>query len=152
MPRNICAETRWLGHFSGFYVPGCACSPCWVCWGILGCRIPLLTKNLAPMILIQSTGGLEECLQLPLLSSAFVASVHRDNPSHMAHATIAVLNLGPEGLSWNRIQSTKHFRVIQFIFVETNQFNELIAIQTWFWRCKHTASARAWLLEANAES
>ena len=52
------------------------------------------------MILIQSTGALEECLQLPLLSSAFVASVHRDNPSHMAHATIAVLNLGPEGLSW----------------------------------------------------
>ena len=20
-PRNICLETRWLGHFSGFYVP-----------------------------------------------------------------------------------------------------------------------------------
>ena len=37
---------------------------------------------------------------IPLLSSAFLASVH--HPSHMAHATIAVLNLGPEGLSWNR--------------------------------------------------
>jgi len=35
-----------------------------------------------------------------LLSSAFLASVHHS--SHMAHATIAVLNLGPEGLSWNR--------------------------------------------------
>ena len=34
---------------------------------------------------------------IPLLSSAFLAFVH--HPSHMAHATIAVLNLGPEGLS-----------------------------------------------------
>jgi len=33
---------------------------------------------------------------IPLLSSVFLASVH--HPSHMAHATIAVLNLGPEGL------------------------------------------------------
>jgi len=37
---------------------------------------------------------------ISLLSSAFLASVHHS--SHMAHATIAVLNLGPEGLSWNQ--------------------------------------------------
>jgi len=37
---------------------------------------------------------------IPLFSSAFLASIH--HPLHMAHATIAVLNLGPEGLSWNR--------------------------------------------------
>jgi len=35
---------------------------------------------------------------IPLFSSAFLASVH--HPSHMAHATVAGLNLGPQGLSW----------------------------------------------------
>ena len=29
MPRNICLETRWLGHFGGFYVPGCYCIYTW---------------------------------------------------------------------------------------------------------------------------
>jgi len=37
---------------------------------------------------------------IPLLSLAFLASVH--HPSHMAHATIAVLNLGPEEIFGNR--------------------------------------------------
>ena len=37
---------------------------------------------------------------MTLLSSAFLASVH--HPWHMVHATIAVLNLGLEVLSWNR--------------------------------------------------
>jgi len=36
---------------------------------------------------------------IPLFSLAFLASVH--HPSHMAHVTIAVRNLGPDGLSWN---------------------------------------------------
>jgi len=35
---------------------------------------------------------------IPLFSSVFLASAH--HPSHMAHATIGVWNLGPEGLFW----------------------------------------------------
>jgi len=49
---------------------------------------------------------------IPLLSSAFLASVQ--HPSHMAHATIAVLNLGPEGLSWN-----------QFLLVVSARFSRI---------------------------
>jgi len=48
-----------------------------VCRGILGCRrIPLLTKNLAPMILIRSMGAPEECLRLIRVALFLVLASH----------------------------------------------------------------------------
>jgi len=101
--------------FAARYLDPISASVCapelWVCWGILGCRrIPLLNKNPAIVILIRSMGTSEEYLQSirvalflvfasRFASSAFLASVHHS--SNMAHATIAVLNLGSQGLSWN---------------------------------------------------
>jgi len=55
---------------------------------------------------------------IPLLSSAFLASVH--HPSHTAHATITVLNLGPEGLSWN-----------QFLLAVSARFSRIHFLHSW---------------------
>jgi len=111
----------------------------WVCWGILGCRrIPLLTKNLT-IILIRSTGAPEECLQLIRVasflvlashfSSAFLASVH--HPLHMAHATIAVLNLGPEGLFRNQflLAVSARFSRIYFLFRSSRWLCDLFPLK-----------------------
>jgi len=65
---------------------------------------------------------LRACIRL--LSSAFLASVH--HPSHMAHATIAVLNSGPEGLFWNRLLLAVSARLSRIYFLHSGRFLSLI--------------------------
>jgi len=111
-----------------FILPWVRAFELWVCRWILGCRrILLLTKNLAPMILIRSTGTPRVsstnslCFVphacIPLRSSVFLASALY--PSHMAHATIAVLNLGLEELSWNWILLAVSARCSQINFLHS---------------------------------
>ena len=65
---------------------------------------------------------LRACIRL--LSSVFLASVH--HPSHMAHATIAVLNSGPEGLFWNRLLLAVSARLSRIYFLHSGRFLSLI--------------------------
>jgi len=60
-------------------------------WGILRCRrIPLLTKNLAPMILIRSTRAPVECLQLTCATLFLVLASHF---SHQRYTRIWALRI-----------------------------------------------------------
>jgi len=70
---------------------------------------------------------------IPLLSSAFLASVH--HPPHMAHATIAVLNLGPEGLSWNRFLLAVSARFSRINFLHSGHHAGCVIFFFWKNRC-----------------
>jgi len=91
IPRTIATATasNWISNWNLFvfhFSPARYLDPIlllvralelWVCRGILGCRhIPLMTKNLAPMILIRSTGAPKECLQLIHVASFLVCAFH----------------------------------------------------------------------------
>jgi len=66
---------------------------------------------------------------IPLRSSAFLASVH--HPSHMAHATIAVLNLGPEGLYWNRFLLAVSARFSRIHFLRSGHHAGCVFFYPW---------------------
>ena len=70
---------------------------------------------------------------IPLLSSAFLASFH--HPSHMAHATIAVLNLGPEGLFWNRFLLAVSTRFSRIYFLHSGHRAGCVIFFPWKNRC-----------------
>jgi len=71
------------------------------------------------------------CIQV--LSSAFLASVHDD--SQMAYATIAVMNLGPEGLFWNRFLLAVSARFSRIRFLHSGYRAGCVILFPWKNRC-----------------
>jgi len=64
---------------------------------------------------------------IPLLSSAFLVSIY--HPSHIAHTTIAVSNLGLEGLFWTQVLATLFTSC--GVILESWPHYSLLAVSSW---------------------
>jgi len=117
----------------------------WVYSRILGYhRIPLLTTNLASMILIRSTGAPEDFLQLIHVASFLVLASHFSHqrfwlPSTILHTwtnkNIAVSNSGLEGLFWNQFLLAVSARFSRIHLLHSGHRAGCVILFLWKNRC-----------------